>query len=226
MKRMTSAVVMTLLLTACATAEPSTDSTPIASLPDTMGPDNSTPTSTATSIPPTSTTTHSTTTVAPSTITTASCQPIGGTSAVEVGFPEPLSSVIGKDIRTGAQPCSERVVIELQPSEIPTSAEFPGYSVRYATGPIKESPSDLPVTIEGAEVLLVSLGSWMTFEGTGYTGPEQIFPANVSHIKELRLIENFEGMTTWAIGLDAKRSFEVKALDNPSRLVIDIQTSE
>ena len=66
----------------------------------------------------------------------------------------------------------------------------------------------------------------MNFEGTGYTGPDQIFPTNVSHILELRLLENFEGMTTWAIGLDAKRSFVVKALDDPSRLVIEIQTSE
>jgi hypothetical protein len=145
---------------------------------------------------------------------------------VDVGFPESLSSLIGKDIRTGAQTCSERVVIELQTSEIPTSAGFPGYFVRYATGPITESPSDLPVTIEGSEVLLVSLGSWMTFEDTGYTGPSQVFPSNVSHIKELRLIENFEGMTTWAIGLDAKRSFEVNVLNDPSRLVIEIQTEQ
>jgi hypothetical protein len=147
-------------------------------------------------------------------------------SGVDVDFPESLSSLIGKDIRTGTQPCSERVVIELQPSEIPTSAGFPGYFVRYADGPVTESPSDLPVTIEGSEVLLISFGSWMTFEDSGYTGPSQIFPTNVSHIKELRLIENFEGMTTWAIGLDAKRSFEVKALENPSRLVIDIQTDK
>jgi hypothetical protein len=50
--------------------------------------------------------------------------------------------------------------------------------------PVKESPSDLPVVIEGTEVLLGSFGSWMTFEGTaGYTGPSHIFPTNVSHIK-------------------------------------------
>ncbi|HEY6628243.1 MAG TPA: hypothetical protein VI193_04630, partial [Acidimicrobiia bacterium] len=98
--------------------------------------------------------------------------------------------------------------------------------VRYATGPVTESPSDLPVTIEGNEVLLVSIGSWMTFEDTGYTGPSQVFPTNVSHIKELRLIENFEGMTTWAIGLDGKRSFEVNVLNDPSRLVIEIQTEQ
>jgi hypothetical protein len=61
---------------------------------------------------------------------------------------------------------------------------------------------------------------------TGYTGPNQIFPTNVSHIEELRLLEDYEGMTTWGIGLDAKRNFDVHTLDNPSRLVIDIQTSD
>ncbi|HEY6629401.1 MAG TPA: hypothetical protein VI193_10495, partial [Acidimicrobiia bacterium] len=167
-------MVIALMLTACATAGPSTDSSPTASLPDTMGPTTSAPATTATSIPPTSTTMPSTTTVAPSTTSTESCQPFGATSGVDVDFPESLSSLIGKDIRTGAQTCSERVVIELQPSEIPTSAGFPGYFVRYATGPVTESPSDLPVTIEGNEVLLVSIGSWMTFEDTGYTGPSQV----------------------------------------------------
>ena len=230
MKRLASAVVIALLVAACATAGDSTDSTPTASLPDTMGPVTTAPATTATSVSPTPTTapptTTTTTTVAPSTSTTASCQPFGSTVAVEQDFPDPLSSLVGRAIRTGAQPCSERVVIELQPSEIPTSDGFPGYFVRYATEPVTEGASDLPVTIDGTEVLLVSFGSWMAFEGTGYTGPSQVFPTNVSHIMELRLLENFEGMTTWGIGIDAKRNFEVKVLDNPSRLVIDIQASK
>jgi hypothetical protein len=118
-------------------------------------------------------------------------------------------------------------VIELQPSDIPIPSRFPGYYVRYATGPVRESPSDAPVTIRGSEVLLVSLGSWMNFMGTaGYSGPSQVFPSNVDHIEELRLLENFEGMTTWGIGLDAKRNFDVSVHEDPGRLVIDIQTSD
>lgn len=171
-----------------------------------------------------------TTTSPPSTIvtttTTEACAPFGGTAEVRVKFPDFLSPLIGKDIRTGMETCLERIVIELQTSSIPTASGFPGYSVRYATGPVKESPSDLPVTISGSDVLLVSLGSWMNFQGTGgYNGPSQIFPNNTDHIQELRLIENFEGMTTWAIGLDDELPFRVLELSNPPRLVIELSTS-
>lgn len=171
-----------------------------------------------------------TTTTPPSTVvtttTTEACAPFGGTAEVRVKFPDFLSPLIGKDIRTGMETCLERIVIELQTSSIPTAPGFPGYYVRYATGPVKESPSDLPVTISGSDVLLVSLGSWMNFQGTaGYSGPSQIFPNNTDHIQELRLIENFEGMTTWAIGLDDELPFRVLELSNPPRLVIELSTS-
>ena len=66
----------------------------------------------------------------------------------------------------------------------------------------------------------------MNFQGTaGYGGPSQIFPANVDHIQELRLIENYEGMTTWAIGLDDRLPFRVIELSDPARLVIEFSTT-
>lgn len=171
-----------------------------------------------------------TTTTPPSTIATTTtaeaCAPFGGTAEVRVKFPDFLSPLIGKDIRTGTETCLERIVIELQASSIPTAPGFPGYYVRYATRPVKESPSDLPVTVSGSDVLLVSLGSWMNFQGTaGYSGPSQIFPNNTDHIQELRLIENTEGMTSWAIGLDDELPFRVLELSNPPRLVIELSTS-
>jgi hypothetical protein len=61
-------------------------------------------------------------------------------------------------------------------------------------------------------------------EGQGYSGPTDIVPTNVSHILELRMIENFEGMSSWAIGLDAELPMTVTTLDDPPRLVIDLQT--
>lgn len=35
-------------------------------------------------------------------------------------------------------------------------------------------------------------------------------------------IENFEGMSSWAIGLDRERDFTVSTLESPARIVIDI----
>ena len=61
-------------------------------------------------------------------------------------------------------------------------------------------------------------------EGEGYKGPTRITPTNVSHIKELVMLGNFESVTIWAIGVDQQRPFAVSTLDNPPRLVIDLAT--
>jgi hypothetical protein len=150
--------------------------------------------------------------------TAAPCPAQGGTAPVVVDFPNRLSSLVGHDIRTGAHECFERVVMEFE-----GDGEMPGYKVEYVDDPVHLSPSDQTVDIAGDATLVVSVGAWMTtMEGTGYQGPQQIVPANVVHIRELRLIENFEGMHAWAIGLDERRSFEVSTLTDPPRIVVDV----
>ena len=162
---------------------------------------------------------------AAATTTTARCPNRGSTAPVNVGFPGTMSSLVGKTIRTGAQSCSERIVIELQAAVGGGSpAVFPGYRVQYESNVVLD-PSGLPVTIRGHAFLVVSLGSWMREPGgTGYQGPTDIVPTNVRAIKEMRLIEDFEGQHSWAIGLDTKRNVSVSTLSGPPRLVIDIQT--
>lgn len=39
------------------------------------------------------------------------------------------------------------------------------------------------------------------------------------------MLGSYESVTTWAIGVDQQRPFEVSVLDNPPRLVIDIASS-
>ncbi len=170
------------------------------------------------------TTTTSTSSPA-STSTSSTCAPGGAVTDVRVDYPNRMSSLVGKDVRTGAHPCRDRFVIELQASDLP-NPEFPGYWVRYATGPVGLSPAGIPVTLRGGVVLLASLGSPMQrTDLIGYSGPRDVFPTNVRAILEYRLIEDFEGQSTWAIGIDTRRSFEVSVLSGPPRLVIDIQTS-
>jgi len=182
--------------------------------------------STTTAATTASTTATTATTSTAGATTTATCAVTGSTNEVKVNFPQQLSSLVGTDIRTGAHDCYERVVIELKAGAPSGSPEmFPGYWVRYQDRPILDSPRGEPVTITGQAVLIVSLGSWMPdMQGNGYSGPKTITPTNVTSIKQLVQIENFEGMTQWAIGLDAKRPFTVTTLADPNRLVIDIQT--
>lgn len=149
------------------------------------------------------------------------CGDPGDTAPVNDGFPDRMSSLVGADVRTGAHECFERVVIELQ-----GEGELPGYWVRYEADPVLDSPRGEPVDVAGAATLVVSLGVWMVgIDGSGYAGPREFVPDNVEHIAELELIEDFEGQSAWAIGLDAQRPFTVSTLTDPVRVVIDIATA-
>jgi hypothetical protein len=129
-----------------------------------------------------------------------------------------MSSLVGADVRAGAHACFERVVFELQ-----GTGTFPGYRVYYETRALTNDPSGEPVTVAGSAFVVVVIESWMTtMEGEGYAGPLRFSPANVTHIQEIVQLGNYEGMTTWAIGVDGKRPFQVSTLQDPPRLVVDI----
>jgi hypothetical protein len=185
---------------------------------------SATTTVTPTTVAPTTvapTTVASATTPEVTTTSTVACPVFTDTSVKSDGFPNKLSALIGSDIRTETQPCSERVVIELQ-----GSGDFPGWWVRYQLPPLIDDPRGEPVDVAGSAYIVVTIGSWMTtMEGEGYHGPTLITPTNVTHVKQLVMLGDFESMTTWAIGLDKQRPFRVTTLENPPRLVIDISTT-
>ncbi|CAN5474794.1 hypothetical protein BH10ACT2_BH10ACT2_23750 [soil metagenome] len=163
--------------------------------------------------------TTSPTTAVDVTSTTEMCAPAGDVEPK--GDPDPLtlSGMVGVDIRTGAHPCYERIVIEVD-----GQGNFPGWAVEYVEDPVRLGESDEFTEIAGDATLSVRMGMWMaTMEGDGYTGPIDIFPVGVSHILELRETENFEGMCIWSIGLDAQYPFTATVLHDPERLVIDVQ---
>ena len=136
-----------------------------------------------------------------------------------------MSALVGTTIRTGARPGSERVVIEFAPSPDAPSLDLPGYWLRYTRSPVTDSPRGEPVAVRGNAVLVLQMGSWMgNMAGVGYRGPYDIAPTNLSHLRQLLLIENFEGQSAWAIGVDAVYPYSVFTLDAPPRLVIDLFT--
>jgi hypothetical protein len=182
-----------------------------------------TPTTTTTRARPPASRTTTTTATAPAsstTSTTSGCAPVGSIAAVNVAFPDRKSGLVGKAVRTGAHPCYERFVVELQSSA--TNDQFPGYFVRYVPKPISLAPSDQPITIRGDAVLMVSLGSWMNGPEGGYAGPKDVLTTGLTAIREYRLVEDFEGQSAWALGLDRTRAFEVTTLTGPPRLVVDV----
>jgi hypothetical protein len=159
-------------------------------------------------------------TTVPST-TATNCPPTGSVDPKEENFPE-LMSLLGSDVRTGLHPCFERIVIELE-----GDGPLPGWWVRYAEGPVSLGQTDDQfVELRGDADLLITVSSWMTdMEGNGYQGDRQILPEGLTAIEELYLIDNFEGMHTWAVGLDQERPFSVFTLTEPPRIVIDVSTA-
>ena len=196
--------------------------------PDTSIPGTSIPGSTVpgTTLPGTTLpgTTAPVTTV-PGTSTTVACEFTGATTDRRDSFPERMTSMVGVDIRTGAHSCYERIVIELADSTMPTPGGMPGWWVRYADGPITLGQTDDQfVEVEGDATLLISMNAWMpSMDGEGWVGSTDIFPTNVTHVLELRQIDNWEGQNTWAVGIDTERPFRVFTLASPTRLVVDIR---
>lgn len=164
----------------------------------------------------TSTSTPPTTTGVGATTTTTVCVAPTETVAVVAGLPGPLSSMFGDDVDTGGHTCFERVVINFA-----GSGENPGYDVRYEKDPLTMAASGAPVLLSGDANLIVRVGAWMGEQGD-FSGETQLVPANVEKIEEVTLIDNFEGVMIWGIGLDKERAFEVFTLSDPFRLVIDI----
>jgi hypothetical protein len=214
-------VAAVLVLCGCGGDGSSLATTPASMLPVTAAPTTSASSST-TSAPSTSEATPPTT--AGPTIpapTTVACPTLTDTDVTSEGFPGRLSGLVGADVRAGADACHERVVFELQ-----GTGEFPGWRVRYQEPPVIDDPRGEPVEVAGSAFIVVTIESWMTnMDGEGYVGPTRITPTNVSHIKELVLLGNFESVTTWAIGVDQQRAFAVSTLASPPRLVIDLATS-
>jgi hypothetical protein len=122
------------------------------------------------------------------------------------------------DVRVGQHDGYDRVVFEFD-------GDVPEYLLSGATPPYTEDPSGLPIDVEGRSVWqLVMLGGTRfddDYEPT-YESPLSFKP---DFDKLVHLVEagDFEATSTWYIGLSGKACARVLLLDEPSRLVIDIE---
>lgn len=125
-----------------------------------------------------------------------------------------------KDVRIGSHDGFDRIVIEF------IGEGEPGYWVRYEDMPTQQGSGN-PISVSGAHKLAIDV------RGTGYpfdfnvedypTGP--VKPEGTSAISEVRGFGTFEGSTQYVAGVDGEcRPFKVFKAQNPTRLIIDIQT--
>ncbi|MBI1377316.1 MAG: hypothetical protein GC157_07530 [Frankiales bacterium] len=105
----------------------------------------------------------------------------------------------------------------------------PGYRVEYASKPVIADPSGETVAVAGDHVILVRLEPAGTFDtagsGTqGYDGPRRV-SADTSVVTEAVQTGDFESVLAWVLGVDGMAPFAVSTLQDPARLVIDVQAA-
>jgi len=168
-----------------------------------------------------STTSSSAVTSTTATPSTGSCSVPGADTATKATTIEGEVALLTA-VRTGAQPCADRVVFDFRG---PTP---PGYVVEYQPGPFTFGESGEPLAIAGRAFLVVRLepasGVDLTDPAAAptYDGPASITPTGLAHVAEIRRLSDFEAQMVWVIGLDTVRPFTVDTLTAPSRVFIDI----
>ena len=120
-------------------------------------------------------------------------------------------------VRTGTHSGYDRITIEFQNGQ-PASVELrPQNSATFTT-----SPKGEVVTLAGSAGLLVVIHG--ADEHTAYSGTTD-FKTNYPVLLEARQMEDFEGTVQWGLGLSKSACYRAFFLNNPTRLVIDIQNS-
>jgi len=128
------------------------------------------------------------------------------------------------NVTLGADKCTAKVVFGFE-----EQAPGPGFDVSYqpaSTAKIEDASGN-PIDIDGDAFLVVKLNPAMTAKIDGeqvtktYTGSRRIPGADP--ITEVVKTGDFEGVVTWVIGLDSRRSFTTNASD--STLVVEIDRS-
>ena len=128
------------------------------------------------------------------------------------------------DVTTGDHECWERVVFEMEDADGAADGAI-SYQVAYADPPFA-GPPGFPIPVDGNAFVTVRFwgasGYDLEAEEETYLGPDEIHPADLESVEELHLVEDFEAILVWVIGLDQRREINVFELDGPDRLVIDI----
>lgn len=129
------------------------------------------------------------------------------------------------DVRVGAHDGFDRIVFEFQePNPNPAgNGGIPRFEIRQANPPFSEDPSDTPIHVEGdAFVRIVFQGaSGYDFDGNAtYDGPRRLTPG-FGTLAQVVEGGDFEATNTWILGLSRPTCWEIRALHDPERVVID-----
>jgi hypothetical protein len=122
------------------------------------------------------------------------------------------------DLRVATHDAFDRIVIEF-------AAGLPEYTVESATPPLTQDASGQPIVVEGTSFLRIVLHggtAQLPAGGTSYGGARTMTP-HFPRLVDLKAAGDFEAVSTWYVGMSGSACTRVFTLDQPSRLVIDLQ---
>lgn len=122
------------------------------------------------------------------------------------------------EVRTAGHENFDRVVFQF------LGAELPGYHVEYIESPVTKCGSGETAVLLGDSYLEVRFTDSQAHTPEGdATIKERDRKPLLTTIKQLMITCDFEGETTWVLGIPEKRNYRVTELTNPTRLAVDIK---
>ena len=218
--RLALTLALALALTAGACGDDDAGTTTGPTTTTTTGGATTTGVATTTTTAATTTTAPTTTATTPTTVgTTTTTFPgdTGDESAPRSGSPTGLLTTIRHAQRDGFT----RVVFDFAGTD-----GLPAYDIGYAAGPFRNMGDEL-VEVDGTAFLRVRFEPASRVDlsvdpfAYSYTGPNRFSPGTIS-VEEVVLLEDFEAIMIWIIGLTAEKPFRVGTLTGPPRIYIDI----
>lgn len=120
------------------------------------------------------------------------------------------TQTVVRDVRVGHHAGCDRVVFEF-------AGPMPGYSVRYVRSVIQDA-SGQRVSLVGTAYLQVVLRPTSTVTHA----PQSRTSAGLAVLREVAGAGDFEGVTSYGVGLASRQPFLAYQLAGPNRLVIDL----
>ena len=152
---------------------------------------------------------------------TVAPQNFGSTDPVTVkSNPDPLrGTALLRDVRLGVHAEEggwDRIVFEF-------AGDLPPGAISYVPS-VVACGSGAPVTVQGGAVLAVRFDQTAAHTEAGQpTVARRVIEGPGGTILEARQTCDFEGEVSWAVGVKGRQRFKVTLLENPRRVVIDIQ---
>jgi hypothetical protein len=151
--------------------------------------------------------------------TTSDAPPFPATTDPDTQDPSADSRGTVSEIRTGRQDGYDRVVFEIG------GTGAPGWDVRYVDEASSQG-SGAPIDVEGDATLQVTLTGMGYPYDTGveeWAGPDPLPGNGTENVTEVAWDATFEGTSVAFIGTTAQVPFRVYALQDPTRVVVDLR---